>query len=266
MTIHTFVELGEYRLRLMKAGQGSPMVILEAGAGDASTTWQRIFQAVAQFTQAMTYDRAGLGQSDVAPRPRTAWQLTDDLQKLLQLAQLEGPYVLVGHSLGALISRLYTQRYPQNVAGLVLIDGPHPEQGRRFADALTAIGYQQHELVRPILEMATGVPPKIHPEGLDFASSLVQIDPTHHFDALPLMVMTSGKPIAEEMPNLPQAAALIFDRAWGEMQSDLATLSTRGMCITAKHSGHYIHWDEPDLVVEVIHQMVRDIQNQSEKT
>jgi pimeloyl-ACP methyl ester carboxylesterase len=203
---------------------------LEAGAGDESTTWQGIFQAVAQFTQVMTYDRAGLGHSDAAPRPRTAWQLTDDLQKLLRMAQLEGPYVLVGHSLGALISRLYAQRYPQDVAGLVLIDGPHPDQGSRFA------------------------------------SSLAQIDPAHRFGALPLVVVASGKPHALDMPDLPHAAALAFDRAWDDMQQDLATLSTRGMHITAKHSGHYIHWDEPDLVVGAIHQIVRGIQNRSRES
>jgi pimeloyl-ACP methyl ester carboxylesterase len=261
MTSQAFVDLGEYRLCLMTAGQGTPLVILEAGAGDASTTWQGIFQAVAHFTQVLAYDRAGLGQSDAAPRPRTAWQLTDDLEKLLRLAQLAGPYVLVGHSLGALLSRLYAQRYPQGVAGLILIDGPHPEQGSRFARALMATGYHQHELVQPILEMAAGVPPEAHPEGLDFASSLAQIDSAHRFGALPLVVVASGKSHALEMPALPQEAALAFDQAWDDMQRDLATLSTRGRHLTAKRSGHYIHWDEPDLVVGAIHQIVRDIQN-----
>ena len=266
MSSHVFVDLGEYRLFMMKAGQGTPLVILEAGAGDESTTWHGIFQAVAQFTQVMAYDRAGLGQSDAAPRPRTAWQLTDDLHELLRMAQLEGPYVLVGHSLGALMSRLYAQRYPQDVAGLVLIDGPHPDQGSRFASALTATGYHQHELVQPILERAAGGTSEAHPEGLDFASSLAQIDPAHRFGALPLVVVASGKPHAEDMSDLPQPAALAFDRAWDEMQRDLAKLSIKGMHITAKHSGHYIHWEEPDLVVEAIHQIVRGIQDQSLET
>lgn len=263
MTSTTFVDLGGRRLSLMTAGQGTPLVIFEAGAGDASTTWQGIFPDVAHFTQVLAYDRAGVSQSDAASRPRTACELTDDLAQLLRLAQLAGPYVLVGHSLGALLCRLYAQRYLQEVAGLVLIDGPHPEQGSRFARALRATGYQQHALVQPILEMAAGSPPEAHPEGVDFASSLAQIDPAYRFDALPLVVIASGKPHAQEMPELPQEAALAFDQAWDDMQRDLATLSTRGRHLTATRSGHYVHWDEPDLVVQAIQQIVADIQNQS---
>ncbi|HKF35491.1 MAG TPA: hypothetical protein VKB35_01220 [Ktedonobacteraceae bacterium] len=114
--------------------------------------------------------------------------------------------------------------------------------------------------------MAAGVPPEAHPEGLDFARSLAQIDPAYRFGALPLVGVASGKPHAEAMPDLPQAAALAFDRAWDDMQRDLATLSTKGLHITAKRSGHYIHWDEPDLVVGAIHQIVRGIQNRSPET
>ncbi|HEY7417913.1 MAG TPA: alpha/beta hydrolase, partial [Ktedonobacteraceae bacterium] len=114
MTSQVFIDLGEYRLCLTIAGQGTPLVILEAGAGEASTTWQGIFQAVADFTQVLAYDRAGLGHSDAAPRPRTAGQLIGDLEQLLRLAQRAGPYVLVGHSLGALLGRLYAQRHPQD--------------------------------------------------------------------------------------------------------------------------------------------------------
>jgi pimeloyl-ACP methyl ester carboxylesterase len=258
---HTIVDIGEYRLFMMKAGQGIPLVILEAGAGDDSTTWKSIFQAVAQFTQVMAYDRAGVGQSDSVLRPRTALQLTDDLHKLLRVAQLEGPYILVGHSLGALITRLYAQHYPQDVIGLVLLDGPHPDQRNRFATALMAAGYHQHEVVQPILEMAAGVEPEDHPEGLDFARSLAQVDPTQTFGELPLVVVASGKSHAEVMPDLPPQAALAFDQAWDEMQRDITKLSTKGVHVTAQKSGHYIHWDEPELVVETIHQVVRTMQD-----
>src|SRR5690242_18975235 len=220
------IDIGEYKLCMLKAGHGEPPVVLEAGAGDDSTTWQSIFQEVARFTQVIAYDRAGLGQSEPAPRPRTALQLTDDLHKLLLVARLETPRILVGHSLGALIARLYTQHYPQEVSGLVLIDGPHPEQGNRFVSALTATGYHQHELVRPILEMAAGVAPEDHPEALDFATSLTQVDPTQTFGELPLVIIAPGKSHAEIMPDIPQQAAYAFDRAWEEMQKDIVNLST----------------------------------------
>ena len=211
----------------------------------------------------MAYDRAGLGRSAGLPTPRTALQLVNDLHDLLQASPLEGPYLLVGHSLGALLCRLYTQQYRHEVAGLILLDGPHPDQGKRFTTALTEAGWQENELIQPILKMASGGTPEQHPEGLDFAKSLVQVDHTQTFGDLPLVVISNGKSIAEEMPELPVQVALAFDGTWNTMQSELTTLSTRGVHLTAKKSGHYIHCDEPELVVETIHQTVRTLRNGS---
>lgn len=259
----TFIPVGETSLFMRLAGQGQPIVILEAGAGEDSTTWNDIIPAVAQFSQVMAYDRAGSGRSAARPTPRTALHLVNDLHALLQASQLQGPYLLVGHSLGALLCRLYTQQYRDAVAGLVLLDGPHPDQGKRFTTALTQAGWQEHELIRPILQMASGVAPERHPEGLDFAQSLAQVDQTQTFGDLPLVIVSSGKPHAEAMPDLPAQAALAFDRTWNTMQGELATLSTRGVHLTARKSGHYIHCDDPELVVETIFQAVGAIRNGS---
>lgn len=246
----------------MRAGQGKPLVILEAGAGDDCTTWKNIFPAVAQFSQVMAYDRAGLGRSESAEMPRTASQLVHDLRCLLQVLQMEGPYLLVGHSLGALLCRLYAQQSQQEVAGLMLIDGPHPQQGERFIAALTATGWNEHELVQPILQMAAGVAPEQHPEGLDFAKSLAEVDQTRTFGDLPLMVISARKSPEKSWPDLPIQAAFAFTRTWDAMQKELLSLSTRGVHLTTTESGHYIHWDEPKLVVEAIYQMVKTIRNE----
>jgi pimeloyl-ACP methyl ester carboxylesterase len=263
MVKETWIPVGASSLFLMQAGQGRPVVILEAGAGEASTTWKDIVPSVAQFSQVMAYDRVGLGRSAGPPPPRTALHLVNDLHGLLQASRLEEPYLLVGHSLGALLCRLYTQLYRREVAGLVLLDGPHPEQGKRFTTALTEAGWQEHELVQSILTRASGVVPEQHPEGLDFAKSLAQVDQTQTFDDLLLTVISAGKSQAEAMPELPVQAALAFDRAWDEMQGELTKLSTRGVHLRAKRSGHYIHYDEPELVVETIHQAVRAIRHRS---
>lgn len=263
MVKETVIPVDDSRLFMRQAGQGKPTVILEAGAGEDSTTWNDIIPAVAQFSLVMVYDRAGLGRSAGLPTPRTALQLANDLHDLLQASPLEGPYLLVGHSLGALLCRLYTQQYRHEVAGLILLDGPHPDQGKRFTTALTEAGWQEHELIQPLLKMASGGAPEQHPEGLDFAKSLAQVDQTQTFGDLPLMIISAGKSHLEVMPELPVQAALAFDRAWDEMQGELTKLSTRGVHLKAKKSGHYIHCDEPELVVETIHQAVRAIHNGS---
>ncbi len=259
-----FISVSKHDLFMVQTGQGKPTIILEAGAGEDSTTWRDVIPALAQFSQVVAYDRAGLGRSVGTPPLRTALQLVDDLHSLLEAAQLEGPYLLVGHSLGAVLCRLYTQQYRHEVAGLVLIDGPHPDQGKRFTAALTETGWHEHELVRPILEMASGIAPELHPDRLDFAKSMAEVDQTQTFGDLPLVVISATKLPAEAWPDLPIQAALAFTQTWDTMQSELPNLSTRGVHLITRKSGHYIHCDEPELVVEAIRQMAKTIGNYSE--
>lgn len=263
MIKESFVTFGESTLFMQQAGQGKPVIILEAGAGDDSTTWKDVFSSIAQFSYVMAYDRAGLGRSTGSATPRTALQRVSELHHLLQISHLEGPYLLVGHSLGALVCRLYAQQYRREVAGLVFIDGPHPDQGKRFTTALTASGWAEHEKVLPILKMASGVAPELHPERLDFAQSLAEVDQTQTFGDLPLAVISaSSKPLEKEWPDLPIQAARAFNQTWDAMQSELPNLSTKGAHFITSRSGHYIHWDEPEFVVEIIHQVVRTIRDE----
>lgn len=106
----------------------------------------------------------------------------------------------------------------------------------------------------PFLKMASGVAPELHPEGLDFAKSLAEADQTQTFGDLPLVVISATKSHAEIWPDLPIQAALAFTQTWDAMQSELPSLSIRRAYLTTKRSGHYIHRDEPELVMEVIHQ------------
>src|SRR5215208_3481060 len=95
------VDVGGYRLHINCAGTGSPTVVIEAGLGDWSTSWAGYVQPeVAKTTQVCTYDRAGMGWSEAGPLPRDAAQYTKDIHTLLQNANIPGPYVMVGHSLG----------------------------------------------------------------------------------------------------------------------------------------------------------------------
>ena len=130
------IDVGGYRLHLYCTGtshSGSPTVILEAGGGGGSVGWSKIQPGVASFTRVCSYDRAGYGWSDNGPLPRTAGRIVTELHTLLTRAAVPGPYVLVGHSFGGLIVRLYAYRYPQQVAGLVLVDSIS-EEGVRFPE------------------------------------------------------------------------------------------------------------------------------------
>src|SRR5215204_5283878 len=125
------VKVGGYSLHINCVGEGSPTVILESALGAMSAHWVRVQQVVAETTRVCAYDRAGMGWSEPGPEPRDARQISSELHTLLKNADTEGPYVLVGHSYGGLYARMYAARYPDETAGVVLVDSSHPEQFTR---------------------------------------------------------------------------------------------------------------------------------------
>src|SRR6266542_2955093 len=135
-----YVHASGRRLYLDCAGHRAPTVILEAGAGRAHDTWDAVWSALTTLTRVCRYDRAGIGHSQSGPRPRTVQDVVTDLHALLHAAQLPRPYLLVGHSLGGLIVRLYAGLHPEEVVGLVLIDSSHPDQ----LDLLQLSGVSKH--------------------------------------------------------------------------------------------------------------------------
>jgi pimeloyl-ACP methyl ester carboxylesterase len=123
------VDVGGFRLHLNCIGQGTPTVVMDAGGGAPSITWGLVPAEIAKFTRVCTYDRAGFGWSDRNPKlPRTSQQSVDELHLLLTKAEINPPYILVGHSLGGVNMRLYASQYPEDVVALVLVDSSHENQ------------------------------------------------------------------------------------------------------------------------------------------
>jgi pimeloyl-ACP methyl ester carboxylesterase len=120
-------------IHLVCLGQGSPVVILTAGAGEWGITWNKVQPAVARKTRVCTWDRAGLGLSSPSPLAQTADNRTSDLQAALKAGGLAGPYVVVGHSLGGYESLLLKDREPAKVVGMVLVDVAFPGDFTRLA-------------------------------------------------------------------------------------------------------------------------------------
>jgi pimeloyl-ACP methyl ester carboxylesterase len=119
------IDLGGWRLHLHCAGERAadqPLVVLEAGAGDFSVDWSLVQPSVARFARVCSYDRAGTGWSDLGPRPRTMRQIVWELHELLSRAGERAPYLLVGHSYGGALVRMYQRAYEAEVVGLVLVD------------------------------------------------------------------------------------------------------------------------------------------------
>ncbi len=157
-----FVDLGGRRLHFSRSGAGSPAVVVENGTGGFSVEWALVQPEVAKFTEICTYDRAGYAWSDRGPTQDTIEETIDDLHLLLLKTGIRPPYVMVGASLGAIYVRAYQRRFPEQVVGMVFVDGSHDEAitfmagGRRrpiselsAEELLDAYRTYEHEAPRP---------------------------------------------------------------------------------------------------------------------
>src|SRR5579863_10308489 len=149
------VDLGTHRLHLLESGRGGPTVVLEAGLMSTLLSWSELHRALAASFRVVSYDRAGLGWSDLGPMPRTADRMVEELHTLLQRAAIPPPYVLVGHSYGGLTMPLFAARYLQETAGVVLVDpvvpaewNPPSEQDRKRAEIGSTIASRAALLCR----------------------------------------------------------------------------------------------------------------------
>src|SRR5229473_3391992 len=120
------VRFNERRMHIHVTGEGTPTVVFESGMGASCLSWTLVQPQVAQFTRAVSYDRAGHGWSDPARKPRTARQIAQELHTLLDATGVPGPYVLVGHSFGGYVNRAFAHLYRNEVVGMVLVDSLHP--------------------------------------------------------------------------------------------------------------------------------------------
>lgn len=126
------VDIGDgQRLNLYCLGAGSPAVILDAGMGDSTISWALVQKTISKRTQVCSFDRAGLGFSDAARRSSTPRNQSEDLHALLKAAHIRPPYVLVAHSMAGMNIRVYADMYPEQVAGMVLVEGSHEDQSVR---------------------------------------------------------------------------------------------------------------------------------------
>jgi pimeloyl-ACP methyl ester carboxylesterase len=121
------IDVGGFRLHLNCAGQGRPTVVLDAALGGSSVSWALVQPDIASLTRVCSYDRAGFGWSDGVPGPRTVGRIVDELRTLLDRAGETPPFVLVGHSFGGLVMRVFATRYRADTLGVVLVDPAHPE-------------------------------------------------------------------------------------------------------------------------------------------
>jgi len=245
------VDVGGRKLHLHCTGSGSPTVVLEPGHGGSSSDWGWIAPPIAADSRVCVYDRAGRGWSDAAEGPQDAVQIAADLNTLLDRAHVPGPYVLAGHSFGGLYTLTFAARYPDRVAGMVLLDSTAPRPGPalpttgesfgvlgRFMAVAPAVAHLG--VTRLIAQIDGGLPPRSEAEARANAST------AHHLDSYIeefLQGSTSMQQAAaltdlSDKPLIVLTADTGNDEAWRSAQDHLATLSTNSRHRVAKATTH----------------------------
>jgi pimeloyl-ACP methyl ester carboxylesterase len=281
-----FYQVNGHRMRIDCTGSGEPTIVLDAGLGNDGFIWGGVQPELAKTTRVCSYDRAGFGFSDAVPGPRDADHIADELHGLLQAAGINGPIVLMGHSIAGIYIRDYATRYPAQIAGLVFVDGSTPLQDTNpaFAKVMKFPSSFQVALFR--LMDALGLPrlegacsrklPGFSADAMrlqnedschaELSSSLAELRNIHR----------SGEETAQTGPygDLP---ILIFSQdttspadagepadirtAWDGMQENLKKLSARSRRIVAKGSGHYVQINRRDLILKELPPFIAEIRN-----
>ena len=136
-------------MALFEAGTRETTVVFDAGLGDSSASWDVVQSEISRFAHAVSYDRAGRGQSHFVPGSRTSLDIANDLRAMLEAAQIPGPYILVGHSFGGYNIRVFADRFPDLVAGLILVDSSHEFQAQAFGNVLSNVELILERSVNP---------------------------------------------------------------------------------------------------------------------
>lgn len=253
------VDLGSHRLDVVRAGTGSPAVVFEAGLGDALDNWDRVWPEVAEFTTVVAYSRSGIGRSEPGPEPHTARRAAAELHTLLARLHIPPPYVLVGRSYGGILVRLYTSLYPRDVAGLVIVDGSHEQQVRRwgaldstYPGAFRAFFDSLLGTMQPGAEAAeTRESMRIQAAG--------DVEGLAPLPDIPLAVLTSMR--VADSPSTVNQTARGHD-AWRAMHDEWFRRSRNAIHIVTSRSGHAIQDQEPQLVVDAIRFVLDRVRSQ----
>lgn len=247
--------VGGRRLAFQAGGAGAPTIVFECGDGDSSAALAQLAQRTQAIGRVLLYDRAGLGQSDPAPRPRTIDDAVADLHALLHSSAAPAPFLLVGHSYGGLITRRYAALHWAELAGLILLDIPHPQQALRELRLLPAPAPSEPPALsahRTAL-LAEWHNPLGDDEGFDRPASAAQVLASEDLGDLPLVVITAG--LDEWEPGFPADVARALEQDWQLAQRELLGLSRQSRQVIATNSTHAIQDCEPELVLAAIQEL-----------
>ncbi|WHY87268.1 alpha/beta hydrolase [Neobacillus novalis] len=292
----TIINIGTHCLHMISGGAecSLPTIVFEHGAGGSALMWSLVYPEIAKLTRVVVYDRAGYGWSEAGPLPRTNEKCVEELHELLVQARIDGPIILVGHSYGGINARLYANRYPNQVRGMVLVDATHEDEltdrfprehhkGQemgakmmRVFTFLSKIGILRAlaacKMVPGFSKAIGGCPPEVQKmlwkksfqtsaltaAGSEFAHLRLGYELVRKapdLGELPLTVIAAGI-VDQFAPGTSKEVQGKIKQALRDAASDTSDLSKNGKLVVAENSSHNVHLEQPDIVINAIKEMV----------
>lgn len=292
-----FVDMGGYRLHLLRKGHTGPTVVFEAGLGCNHMDWTRVQDQLSKEAITISYDRGGYGWSDpiLGNEPRDSSHEIDELHLLLQKSGAQAPYYLIGHSFGGLNIRLFASRYPNEVAGLLFVDSCHEEQVQRMGEDEAPSGlaawtaWDNAERGRWLTRFGmtrfflpyTDAPEKLNKAFPEKKQEYLATVSTQKFANVnyeeTLLFGESCEQVKQAQWILKDIPIVVLtagvppgqedsdapeedkkiNRIWNEMHLELKNLSTRSVQMHAEKSDHMIPWQQPEKVVDAFHKLIQ---------
>jgi pimeloyl-ACP methyl ester carboxylesterase len=289
----THINVGDFKMHMQIQGTGTPTVVFEAALSGSSLDWHYVNQAVSSKTRTVAYDRAGHGWSTRSRNRREPEQIVEELKDGLTTAGIEPPYILVGHSLGAMHTRLYARKYPDDVIGMVLLDPAHIEMFARLPEPIGQMHVMNRRVMRLYALMArfgaggvlrgmtpkaiSTLPAKVGQQiremngSADYWATVAQENrrskkytrrPSLIEDTigdLPLTVLTAGASF--DPGGLPPEFPIEeVNTTWRELQAEIAAISTDSEHEIIEGASHLTLLYEPHFAMQVANYVVEMVE------
>lgn len=237
----------ELTFNFEKKGNGSPVVLFESGLGETLGGWKTVQDSISKITTTVSYDRIGLGKSSTTEKPRTLKNLVTELNGFLRKEKIDGPFILVGHSLGGFLIRKFQDSYPEIVLGLVLVDPSH----ENLMDSILATKTKEEAemMTNGMNGYYANQPVAIQNEFKALPNMEKEMKTIDFPEDIPVTILTSY-----QIPPPPFKPEDIKIKK--ELFNDWIEGKPKAKLISTIKSGHYIHYSEPTIVIDEIKAMI----------
>lgn len=245
--------LKEDTVNFERKGIGSPVVVFESGLGESLEGWRQIQDSVSKITTTISYDRLGLGKSSATENPRTLENLITELNGFLENEEIEGPFILVGHSLGGFIIRKFQNTYPEKVLGLIMVD---PSHELLFESIFASKPKEQADImINGLKQYYANAPIGIQNEFNELSNNENEMKVIKIPNNIPVTIFASY-----QTPPPPFAPEDIKIKK--ELFNNWIEDKPKAKLISTVKSGHYIHYSEPTIVIDAIIEMIENVKDQ----